>query len=122
MRVTGQFASEDSLRAINLRVNNRFFRLSDVATITRGYTDPPASLFRFNGQDAIGLAVGMKPNANLLEFGKALDHKMEEVKGELPVGVGRHAQPPKGRRIFQPGQELELAKLHGLKAGCRRKQ
>ncbi len=90
VRVTGQFASEDSLRAINLRVNNRFFRLSDVATITRGYTDPPASLFRFNGQDAIGLAVGMKPNANLLEFGKALDHKMEEVKGELPVGVGVH--------------------------------
>lgn len=90
VRVTGQFSSEESLRAINLRVNNRFFRLSDVATITRGYTDPPASLFRFNGQDAIGLAVGMKPNANLLEFGKALEHKMEEVKGELPVGVGVH--------------------------------
>ena len=90
VRVTGQFSSEESLRAINLRVNNRFFRLSDVATITRGYTDPPASLFRFNGEDAIGLAVGMKPNANLLEFGKALEHKMEEVKGELPVGVGVH--------------------------------
>lgn len=90
VRVTGQFTSEESLRAINLRVNNRFFRLSDVATITRGYTDPPASLFRFNGEDAIGLAVGMKPNANLLEFGKALEHKMEEVKGELPIGVGVH--------------------------------
>ncbi|WP_054312647.1 efflux RND transporter permease subunit [Mesorhizobium sp. 1M-11] len=90
VRVTGQFSSEESLRAINLRVNNRFFRLSDVATITRGYTDPPASLFRFNGEDAIGLAVGMKPNANLLEFGKALEHKMEEVKGELPIGVGVH--------------------------------
>ncbi|WP_343303370.1 efflux RND transporter permease subunit [Mesorhizobium retamae] len=90
VRVTGQFTSEESLRAINLRVNNSFFRLSDVATITRGYTDPPASLFRFNGEDAIGLAVGMKPNANLLEFGKALEHKMEEVKGELPIGVGVH--------------------------------
>ena len=90
VRVTGQFSSEESLRAINLRVNNRFFRLSDVATITRGYTDPPASLFRFNGEEAIGLAVGMKPNANLLDFGKALEHKMEEVKGELPIGVGVH--------------------------------
>ncbi|MFE0016286.1 efflux RND transporter permease subunit [Mesorhizobium sp. NPDC059054] len=90
VRVTGQFSSEESLRAINLRVNNRFFRLSDVATITRGYTDPPASLFRFNGEDAIGLAVGMKPNANLLDFGKALEHKMEEVKSELPIGVGVH--------------------------------
>ena len=72
VRVSGQFTSEESLRAINLRVNDRFFRLSDVATITRGYVDPPTALFRFNGQDAIGLAIGMKPNANLLEFGEAL--------------------------------------------------
>ena len=34
VRVSGQFTSEESLRAINLRVNDRFFRLSDVATIT----------------------------------------------------------------------------------------
>src|SRR5690606_2873976 len=90
VRVTGQFSSEESLRAINLRIGNRFFRLSDVATIRRGYTDPPTGLFRYNGQDAIGLAVGMKPNANLLDFGKALDAKMDAVLAELPVGVDVH--------------------------------
>jgi multidrug efflux pump subunit AcrB len=90
VRVTGQFTSEESLRAINLRVNDRFFRLSDVATITRGYADPPTALFRFNGEDAIGLAIGMKPNANLLEFGKALEHEMQKVTADLPVGVGVH--------------------------------
>ncbi|MET0358556.1 MAG: efflux RND transporter permease subunit, partial [Pararhizobium sp.] len=36
IRVSGQFTSEESLRAINLRVNDRFFPLTDVATITRG--------------------------------------------------------------------------------------
>ena len=90
VRVTGQFASEESLRAINLRIDNRFFRLSDVATIRRGYTDPPSAMFRYNGQDAIGLAIGMKPNANLLDFGKALDRKMDAVLAKLPVGVGVH--------------------------------
>ncbi|MGY3328697.1 hypothetical protein ACVILI_001714 [Mesorhizobium sp. USDA 4775] len=90
VRVGGQFASEDSLRAINLRVNDRFFRLSDVATITRGYADPPTALFRFNGQDAIGLAIGMKPNANLLQFGEALHEEMNKVLADLPVGVGVH--------------------------------
>ena len=34
VRVTGQFTSEESLRDLNLRINDRFFRLSDVATIT----------------------------------------------------------------------------------------
>jgi multidrug efflux pump subunit AcrB len=90
IRVTGHFTSEESLKAINLRVNDRFFRLSDVATIVRGYVDPPASIFRVNGQDAIGLAIGMKPNANLLEFGAALKHEMEKVTAELPIGVGVH--------------------------------
>ncbi len=87
VRVSGQFNSEADLRAVNLRVNDRFFRLSDVATITRGYVDPPASIFRVNGQDAIGLGIGMKPNGNLLEFGAALDKMMSQVTAELPVGV-----------------------------------
>ena len=50
MRVDGQFTSEASLRAINLRVNDRFFPLTDVATVRRGLVDPPGSLFRFNGK------------------------------------------------------------------------
>lgn len=87
VRVSGQFNSEADLRAVNLRVNNRFFRLSDVATITRGYVDPPTSIFRVNGEDAIGLGIGMKPNGNLLEFGAELDKMMDQVTAELPVGV-----------------------------------
>lgn len=90
IRVTGQFTSEKSLEDVNLRVDGRFFRLTDVAKVRRGYVDPPTSIFRFNGQDAIGLAIGMKPNGNLLEFGKALEKKMEEVIADLPVGVGVH--------------------------------
>jgi len=90
VRVSGQFASEQSLETVNLRINDRFFRLTDVATIKRGYVDPPTSLFRYNGQPAIGLAIGMKPKANLLEFGEALHKEMARITGELPLGVGVH--------------------------------
>jgi multidrug efflux pump len=90
VRVSGQFTSEESLRSINLRINDRFFPLTDVATVTRGYQDPPTSLFRFNGQPAIGLAIGMKAGANLLEFGEALKAEMVRVVADLPVGVGVH--------------------------------
>ena len=41
IRVTGHFTSEESLRNLNLRINDRFFRLSDIAAIRRGYVDPP---------------------------------------------------------------------------------
>ena len=61
VRVNGQFASEENLKAINLRVNDRFFPLTDVATITRGYADPPstqlnvADLTLLNGVRQAGL-------------------------------------------------------------------
>ncbi|MCR6501416.1 efflux RND transporter permease subunit [Shinella sp. CPCC 101442] len=90
VRVGGQFSSEASLRDVNLRVNNRFFRLSDIATITRGYEDPPSGLFRFNGEPAIGLAIGMKQGANLLEFGAAVEREIEILSHDLPVGVDVH--------------------------------
>ncbi len=90
IRVSGQFTSEDDLREINLRVNDRFFRLRDVANIRRTYVDPPRSLFRFRGEPAIGLAIGMKPKANLLEFGEALREEMRLIKADLPIGVGIH--------------------------------
>ncbi|PDT27451.1 ACR family transporter [Rhizobium sp. L9] len=90
LRVSGQFTSEESLRSINLRINDRFFPLTDVATIKRGYVDPPSALFRFNGEPAIGLAIGMKQGANLLEFGEALDARMKQVVADLPIGVDVH--------------------------------
>ncbi|MEI7209399.1 efflux RND transporter permease subunit [Pectobacterium carotovorum] len=87
LRVGGRFISEESLRTINLRVNDRFFPLTDVATITRGYVDPADSLFRFNGKPSIGLIVGMKSGSNLLKFGHELDGMVSSITKTLPTGV-----------------------------------
>jgi len=90
VRVGGQFGSEEGLKGVNLRVNDRFFPLTDVATIKRGYIDPPSSLVRYNGVPAIGLAIGMRAGANLLEFGEALKQEMQRVEADLPIGVDVH--------------------------------
>ncbi|MBM3604761.1 MAG: efflux RND transporter permease subunit [Alphaproteobacteria bacterium] len=87
VRVGGQFDDAAAIEAVNLRVGERFFNLADVATVTRGYKDPPASLFRFNGQPAIGLQIGMRQGGNILEFGRELDVLMEEVAADLPIGI-----------------------------------
>ncbi|QCI15143.1 efflux RND transporter permease subunit [Pseudomonas putida] len=90
VRTTGQFASEKDLQNVNLKINDRFFRLADIADIERGYVDPPSPMFRYNGQPAIGLAIGMKAGGNIQVFGAALKEKMNSVVEELPVGVGVH--------------------------------
>jgi multidrug efflux pump subunit AcrB len=90
VRVGGQFASEDDLRTVNLRQGTSFYRLADVATITRGDKQPPSPLFRFDGQPALGLAISMTASGNILQFGETLKQRMTELEGRLPVGVGVH--------------------------------
>ncbi len=90
VRTSGQFASEKDLANVNLRLNDRFYRLADIADIERGYTDPPKPLFRFNGQPALGLAIAMKDGGNIQAFGKALHQQMDALTAQLPVGVGVH--------------------------------
>ncbi|WP_428542438.1 efflux RND transporter permease subunit [Profundibacter sp.] len=90
VRVSGKFLNAQSLEDVNLRVGDRFFRLTDVATVRRGYKDPASEFFRFNGEEAIGLGVGMRKGANILEFGEKLDAVIERAKADLPIGVEIH--------------------------------
>jgi multidrug efflux pump len=90
IRVSGAFSSVDDLKHVNFFVNGRFFRLADVATIRKGYADPPQPMFRFNGEPAIGLAISMAQGGNNLVFGEAVAHKMAEITSKLPVGIEPH--------------------------------
>ena len=87
VRVGGQFDDATEIEAVNLRIGERFFNLADVATVTRGYKDPPDSLFRYRGQPAIGLQIGMRKGGNILEFGEELDALMDDIAADLPVGI-----------------------------------
>lgn len=90
VRVSGAFTSEDSLRAISLRANDKFYRLADLADIRRGYADPPSPLFRYNGQPAIGMIISMAAGGNVLTFGEGIRERMRQVEANLPVGIGVH--------------------------------
>jgi multidrug efflux pump len=90
IRVSGQFTSEESLKAINFRVNGRFFRLSDIAKVRRDYVDPQQPMFRYNGVPAIGLAISMRKNADVLAFGEHIKERLAELITDLPVGVEPH--------------------------------
>lgn len=87
LRVSGGFASEASLRQMTLRANGRFVPLTEFATIRRIPADPPAPLFRVNGEKAMGVAISMAAGGNLLEFGEAVRTRMDEIKATLPYGI-----------------------------------
>ncbi|WP_138466765.1 efflux RND transporter permease subunit [Poseidonocella sp. HB161398] len=87
VNVSGAFTDEDDLRDIVLTAGDRRLRLGDVATISRGYADPPQPMFRVNGQDALGLAISMADGGDVIALGENLQARMAELTADLPVGI-----------------------------------
>ncbi|MFO1121865.1 MAG: efflux RND transporter permease subunit [Hyphomicrobiales bacterium] len=87
LRVSGSFESEQDLANVNFAVGGRMLRLADIATIRRGYADPPQPLFRVNGEPAIGLAIAMRDGGDILELGKNIKQVIADAKAELPLGI-----------------------------------
>src|SRR6476619_4059050 len=90
IRVSGQFTSEESLKAVNFRVNGRFYRLSDIANVRRSYVDPQDMQFRYNGIPAVGLAISMAKNGDVLAFGEHIKERLAKVTADLPKGIESH--------------------------------
>ena len=90
VRTSGQFHTTEDLEAVNLRVNDRFYRLADIAEITRGYVDPASPMFHYNGKPAIGLAIAMNDGGNIQAFGQELQQRIDDLTAELPLGVDVH--------------------------------
>ncbi|WP_441255639.1 efflux RND transporter permease subunit [Tardiphaga sp. 285_C5_N1_2] len=87
LRVSGAFQSEQDVADINFVAGGRMIRLSDIARITRGYSDPPQHLFRVNGEPAIGLAISMRDGGDILALGKSLKRAMAAITADLPIGI-----------------------------------
>jgi len=95
--VTGGFRSEANLRNINFVANGQIFRLSDIATVKRTYSDPPQPMFRIDGIAAIGIGISMRAGGDVLALGQNVERAMSEIRAGLPVGIEPHlaADQPK---------------------------
>jgi multidrug efflux pump len=87
LRVTGAFDSESDIEAVNFVSGDRIFRLGDIATVRRGFTDPPQPMFRVNGKPAIGLAIAMRDAGDILALGDNVRREMAELISNMPVGI-----------------------------------
>ena len=87
LRVSGGFRSVQEIRDFPIRAGGRSFRLGDVASVSRGFSDPPAPRMRFLGKNAIGIAVSMKPGGDIVQLGQSLDVAFGRLQGTLPVGM-----------------------------------
>ena len=86
---TGLVDSVEEIGAIQLtgETGGAQIYLRDVAEVRRGFRDPPSRILRFDGQPAIGLAISTVSGGNVVTMGEALEARMRQLEGEIPLGM-----------------------------------
>ena len=86
---TGNFESLDDLRRTVVRLPGRSetVYLADLATISRGYVDPPRGRVFTSGAPALALAVSMREGGNLVALGAGVAREIERLEARYPIGV-----------------------------------
>ena len=92
VRVSGEFRSLDDLRQLPIRSNGLTYKLADIATVNRAYTDPPRDRLRAGragvpGREVIGLGVSMVKGGDIIQLGKDLEVTGQRLARSLPVGI-----------------------------------
>ncbi len=106
VRAGGAFENVDAIRNFTLRANGRNFKIGDVATVSRGYADPPFSRMRYKGQPALGIGVSMRANGDIIELGKQLDISLAKLEATLPVGLELHRVNDQPRAVSNSVREF----------------
>ncbi|WP_055136637.1 efflux RND transporter permease subunit [Pseudomonas corrugata] len=87
VRLDGAFDKLEKIRDTPIVVQGRALKLSDVATVERGYQDPATFLVRNKGEPALLLGIVMREGWNGLDLGKALDAETVSINDGMPLGM-----------------------------------
>ncbi|HBO0699799.1 TPA: efflux RND transporter permease subunit [Enterobacter kobei] len=87
IRLDGAFDGLQKIRDTPVVAQGKTLRLSDVATVERGYEDPPTMLISNQHEPALLLGIVMREGWNGLALGKALDAETAKINASLPLGM-----------------------------------
>ncbi|EPK3184050.1 efflux RND transporter permease subunit [Enterobacter kobei] len=87
IRLDGAFDELQKIRDTPVVAQGKTLRLSDVATVERGYEDPPTMLIRNQHEPALLLGIVMREGWNGLALGKALDAETAKINASMPLGM-----------------------------------
>ena len=86
---TGNFESVADLRrtVVSLPGRPETVFLEDLAAISRGYVDPPASRVFASGTPALALGIAMRDGGNVITLGDEVSRQLELLEASYPIGI-----------------------------------
>ncbi len=73
--------------AVGERPEVELIRIKDIAEVKAGYLEPPQSLMRTDGRPAVGVQIAARDDVNVVDVGKRLDQRLQEMMATMPVGM-----------------------------------
>jgi len=61
--------------------------LRDLASIRRGFREPPTNLLRFDGKPAIGIGISTISGGNVVIMGEKLKARLQQLAADIPLGM-----------------------------------
>ena len=87
LRPSGAYDTVEAIRETRIQAGGRELRIGDIASVARGFVEPPAPGFRYQGQNALGLGVSMAKGGDIIALGRNLKSTAARIQAELPVGL-----------------------------------
>jgi multidrug efflux pump subunit AcrB len=85
---TGIITSTEAFETLLLSAGgDEQIQLRDVATVRRGYAEPPAKVLRYDGEPAIGLGISTVAGGNVVTMGEAVRKRAAELQEQWPLGI-----------------------------------
>lgn len=107
LRVDGRIKNtEDVANTLVKGVKGNIFKLSDIATVRDAYAEPMRNTMYIDNRKAIGIALSMESGENIIEVGKRVEKRLEELQYNIPAGYKFE------KVFFQP--ELVKSSINGF--------
>ncbi|RLK50991.1 multidrug efflux pump subunit AcrB [Alkalispirillum mobile] len=86
---SGTFNTLDELRDFLIPGGEagELVRLGDIAEVNRAPVTPPRPLMRYNGEPAVGIALSHQEGSNVVEMGRAVQQRLDELAPFTPAGM-----------------------------------
>ncbi len=77
----------DAIRNLTIGVGGEIIDMTDFATVSRGRVESPSMIIRHDGAEAFTIGVSGREGLNIVDVGRAVDARLDELQADIPVGV-----------------------------------
>lgn len=86
---TGEFDSVSEMKHLMVSApgSAKLIYLGDIATVYKDTEETPNNIYHANGKNALSIGISFSSGVNVVNVGEAVNARMAELNGELPIGM-----------------------------------